>query len=64
MKYLETTGTNQNIYKKLRQLKFRNAYFHSVQNVYLLISYLKTPRNIIVPVVSYEYKTWSLAVRE
>jgi len=70
-KYLGTTLTNQNsIQEEIKsRLKSGNACYHSVQN--LLSSNLLTKnikikiyRTIILPVVFYECKTWSLTLRE
>jgi hypothetical protein len=54
---------------RLSRMKSGNAYCHSVQN--LLSSRLlsknikiKIYRNIILPIVLYECKTWSLTLRE
>jgi len=70
-KYLGTTLTNQNsIAEEIKsRLRAGNACYHSVQN--LLFSRLlsknlkiKIYRTIILPVLLYGCKTWSLALRE
>jgi len=70
-KYLGTTLTNQNsIQEEIKsRLESGNACYHSVQN--LLSSSLRSKnlkikiyRTIILPVVLYECKTWSLILRE
>ena len=70
-KYLGTTLTNQNsIREEIKsRLKFRNACYHSVQNLLsssLLSKNLKIKiyRTIILPVVLYGCETWSLTLRE
>jgi len=70
-KYLGTTLTNQNsIQEEIRsRLKSGNAWYHSVQNLLtssLLSKILKIKiyRIIILPVVWYGCKTWSLIVME
>ena len=69
-KYLETTLTNKNsTHEEIKsRMKSRNACYHSVQN--LLSSSLITKkiklkiyRTIILPVLLYEYETWSLTLR-
>ena len=69
-KYLETTLTNQNpIQEEIKsRLKLGNACYYSVQNLLsssLLSKNLKIKiyRTIILPVVLYGYKTWSLTLR-
>jgi len=70
-KYLGTNLTNQNSNEEeiKRRLNSGNACYHSVQN--LLSSSLlsknfkiKMYRIIILPVVLYGCKTWSLALKE
>jgi hypothetical protein len=70
-KYLRTTLTNQNsIHEEIKnRLKSGNGFYHSVQN--LLSSSLlsknvkiKIYRTIILPVVLYGCKSWSLTLRE
>jgi len=70
-KYLGTTLTNRNfIQGEIKsRLKSGNACYHSAQN--LLYSSLlsnnkeiKIYRTIILPLVLYEYKNWSLILRE
>ena len=70
-KYLGTTLTNQNsIQEEIKsRLKLWNACYHSLQNLLsssLLSKNLKIKiyRTIILPVVLYRYKTWSLTLRE
>jgi hypothetical protein len=70
-KYLGTTLTNQNYFQEeiKSRLKSGNACYHSVQNLLsssLLSKNLKIKiyRNIILPVVLYGRKTWSLTLRE
>ena len=68
---METNLTNQNSIQEeyTRRLKSGNACYHSVQN--LLTSNMQSKtikikiyRNIILPVVMYEYETWSLTLME
>jgi hypothetical protein len=68
-KYLGTTVINQNLIHEGIKSRFNscNACYHSVQN--LLSSCLlsknvkiKIYKTIIVPVVLYEYETWSLTL--
>ena len=70
-KYLGTTLTDRNsIQEEIKsRLKFGNACYHSVQ--ILLSSRLlsknlkiKIHRTVILPVVLYGFKTWSLTLRE
>jgi hypothetical protein len=70
-KYLGMTLTNQNgIHDEIKsRLNLRNVYCHSVQN--LLSSHLisknlkiKIYKTVILPVVLYGCKTWSLTLRE
>jgi len=70
-KYLGTTSTNQNsIAKNIKsRLDSGNACYHSVQNLLsssLLSKNLKIKiyRTVILPVVLYGCKTWSLRLRE
>jgi hypothetical protein len=70
-KYLGATLTDQNsIQEEIKsRLKLGNACYHSVQKILssrLLSRNLKITiyRNIILPVVSYGCKTWSLTLRE
>jgi len=70
-KYLGTSLTNQNsIQEEIKsRLKSGNASYHSVQNILsssLLIKNLKIKifRTIILPLVLYGRKTWSLTLRE
>jgi hypothetical protein len=70
-KYLGTTLTDQNSTQEeiKSRLKLGNACFHSVQNLLssrLLSKNLKIKiyRTIILPVVLYGCKTWSLTLRE
>jgi hypothetical protein len=69
--YLGTTVTNQNLIQEeiKRRLNSGNACYHSVQN--LLSSRLlsknvkvRTYKTIILPVVLYGCKTWSLTLWE
>lgn len=68
--YLGITVTNQNwIYKEIMRLNPENACCHLVQNLlstHLLSKslYIKMYKNIILLVVLYECKTWSLTERE
>jgi hypothetical protein len=70
-KYLGTTLTNQNdIHDEIKsRLNSRNACYHSVQNLlsFRLISKslkIKIYKTVILPVVLYGCKTWSLTVGE
>jgi hypothetical protein len=70
-KYLEKNKTNQNFIQDdiKSRLKSGNACYHSVQNLLsssLLSKKLKIKiyRTIILPVVLYECKTWSLTLRK
>jgi hypothetical protein len=70
-KYLGTTLTNQNsIREEIKsRLKSGNACYHSVQNLlsYSLLSKnvkIKIYRTIILPVVLYGCKAWSLTLKE
>jgi hypothetical protein len=69
-KYLGTNLTNQNsIHEEKSRLKSGNACYHSVQNLLsssLLIKNIKIKiyRTIILPLVLYGWKTWSLTSRE
>jgi hypothetical protein len=70
-KYLEMTLTNQNdIHDKIKsRLNSGNACYHSVQNLLsscLIIKTLniKIYKTVILPVVLYGCKTWSLTLRE
>jgi hypothetical protein len=70
-KYLGTALTNQNsIQQEIKsRLKSGNALYHSVQNLLpfsLLSKNLKSKinRTIILPVVLYGCKTWSLTLWE
>jgi hypothetical protein len=65
------TLTNQNhIHKGIRsKLTLGNACYHRVQNLFsspLLSKYVKIKiyKTIILAIVFYEYKTWSLELRE
>jgi hypothetical protein len=71
LKYLGTTLTDQNCMQEeiKSRLNSGNACYHSVQS--LLSSRLlsrnvkvKIYKTIILPVVLYEYETWSLTLRE
>jgi hypothetical protein len=69
--YLGTTITNKTpIQEEIkRRLNSSNACYHSVQNLFssrLLSRNIKIIiyENIILPVVLYEYETWSLTLRE
>jgi hypothetical protein len=71
LKYLGMTVTNQNLTEEeiKRRLNTGNACYHSVQNLlssHLLSKNLKIKRHktIILPVVVYGCKSWSLALRE
>jgi hypothetical protein len=71
LKYLGTTLTNQNsVHKEITsRLQSLNACCHSLQNLLSssLLSHnkkIKVYRTIILPVVLYECKTWSLTLRE
>jgi hypothetical protein len=70
-KYLRTTLTDQNCMQQVMNgsLNLENAYYHSVQS--LLSSCLlstninvKIHKTIVLPVVLYGCKTWSLTLRE
>jgi hypothetical protein len=70
-KYLGMTVTNKNdIHDKIKStLNSRNACYHSIQN--LLSSHLipknlkiKIYKTVILPVVLYGHKSWSLTLRE
>jgi hypothetical protein len=70
-KYLGTTVTNQNLIQEgiKRRLSSGNACYHSVQNLLsscLLSKNLKVIiyKTIILPVILYGCKTWSLTLRE
>jgi hypothetical protein len=70
-KYLETTVTNQNLTQKEIKRRFNpgKACYHSVQNLLssrLLSKNLKIRiyKTIILLVVLYGCKTWSLTLRE
>ena len=70
-KYLGTTLTDQNSIREeiKNRLKLGNACYHSVQNLLsssLLSKNLKVKiyRTIILPVVLYGCKIWSLILRE
>ena len=70
-KYLGTTLKHHNsIQEEIKgRLKSGNACYHSVRNILssrLLYknTKIKTYRNIILPVVLYECKTWTLTLRE
>jgi len=71
LKYLGTTLTFQNFIQEdiKSRLNSGNACYHSVQN-HLSSSFLcknlknKVYKNIILPVVLYECKTWSLTLRD
>jgi hypothetical protein len=70
-KYLGTTVTHQNLIQEeiKRQLNSGNACYHSVQSLLtscLLSKNLKMKicKTIILSVVLYGYKTWSLNLRE
>jgi hypothetical protein len=67
-KYLETTVTNQNLNPEeiKRRLNFGNACYHSVQNLLSSHLLLKNVKNkiIILSVVLYGHRTWSLTLRE
>jgi sorting nexin-29 len=71
LKYLETTLTDQNCMQEeiKSRLNSGNAYYHSVQS--LLSSHLlsrnvkvKTYKTMILPVVLYGCKTWSLTLMD
>jgi len=71
LKCLRTTLTNQNsIHKEIKsRLQSLNACCHSLQNLpsSSLLSHnkkIKVYKTIILPVVLYECKTWSLTLRE
>jgi hypothetical protein len=71
LKYLGTTVTNQNLIQEeiKRRLNSGNACYHSVQNLlsfFLLSKNLKirTCKTVILPVVLYGCKAWSLTLRE
>ena len=71
LKYFGTTLTNRNyVQEEIKsRLKWGNACYHSVQNLLsssLLSRHSKTKiyRTIILPVVLYGCKTWSLPPRE
>jgi hypothetical protein len=70
-KYLRTTVTNQNLIQEeiKKRLNSGKAWYHSVQN--FLFSRLQSKNvkiriytSIILPVVPYGCKTWSLTLRE
>jgi hypothetical protein len=70
-KYLGRTLTNQNsLHKEINsRLKSANVYYLSVQNLFFSSSLtknvkIKIHRNVILPVVLYGCKTWSLTLRE
>jgi hypothetical protein len=70
-RYLGTAITNQNLIQEeiKRRLNSGNACYHSVQNLLrsqLLSKNLKIRiyKTIILPVVLYRCKTWSLTLRE
>jgi hypothetical protein len=69
-RYLGTTITNQNlIQEEIRRLNSGNACYHSVRNLLsscLLSKNIKIGiyKSIILPVVLYGCKTWSLTLRE
>jgi hypothetical protein len=70
-KYLGMTVTNQNLIQEKikRRLYSGNVFYHSVQNLlsfHLLSKNVKIRiyKTIILPVVLYECKTWSLMLRE
>jgi hypothetical protein len=70
-KYLGTTVTNQNLIQEeiKRRLSYGNDCYHSVQSLLssrLLSRNLKMRiyKSIILPVVLYGCKTWSLTLRE
>jgi hypothetical protein len=70
-KYLGTTVTNQNLIQEeiKRRLNSGNACCHSVQNILYsrLLSKninIRIYKTIILPVVLYGCKTWSLTLRE
>ena len=70
-KYLGTTlKHHSSIQEEIKgRLKSGNACYHSVRNILssrLLYknTKIKTYRNIILPVVLYECKTWTLTLRE
>jgi hypothetical protein len=61
--------TNQNsIHDEVKcRLKLGSACYHSVQyclSCSLLFKYINIYRTVILPVVLYEYETWSLTFRE
>jgi hypothetical protein len=70
-KYLGTTLTIQNDIRdgiKIR-LNLWNAYYHSVQNLFAFPSHIKELKisiyeTVILPVVLYGCKTWSLTLKE
>jgi hypothetical protein len=70
-KYLGTTLTNQNgIHDEMKnRLNSGNACYYTVHNLLSsrLISKslkIKIYKTVILPVVLYEYETWSLTLRE
>jgi hypothetical protein len=70
-KYLGTMIINENLIQEeiKRRLNFRNAYYHSVQNLlssHLLSKNIKVRiyKSIILQMVLYECETWSLTFRE
>jgi hypothetical protein len=72
-RYLGMTITNQNLFQEeiKRRLNLGSACYHSVQNLLssrLLSRYVKIEiyrsTSIILPLVLYECKTWSLTLRE
>jgi hypothetical protein len=70
-KYLGATVTNHNLIQEeiKRRLNSGNACYHSVQNLlssHLLLKNVKIRiyKTIILPVVPYGCKTWSLTLRE
>jgi hypothetical protein len=70
LRYSGTTARNQNLIKEeiKRRLNLGNAWYHSVQNLFLscLLSKnakIRTYEIINFPVVLYGYETWSLTLR-
>jgi hypothetical protein len=68
-RYLGTTITNLNYIQELikKRLRSGNACYHSVQNLMssrLLSKNININRTLILPVVLYGYKIWSLTLRE
>jgi hypothetical protein len=68
--YLGTTLINQNVHDAIKsRLNWKNACYHSVQNILssrLISKHLKIKiyETVILPVVLYGCETWSLIIRE